>query len=252
MTTAAPHQAAALLASPVRRQLVDALAHVDAGDRSAGLTAAELADEVGLHVTTVRFHLDQLLAAGLVEAQVRREGGAGRPRKFYTLAPGSLDDVEARTELEPLRLLSGLLAQTLTEGASGQTVTPAEAGRRWAVEHVPVHPGSVPADTPGRWLGKLAQMIDVLQEWGYTPELRTSDGGRAAEIRLAHCPFLELARANPAVVCGIHRGLIAGSLEQLGETGTRVSLEPFVDATTCLAHVSTTTPFRTTATKEPA
>lgn len=252
MTTAAAHNAAALLASPVRRRLVDALAHVDAEGRGPGLTAAELAAEVALHVTTVRFHLDQLVAAGLVGAEVRRGGGAGRPRKFYTLAPGSLEDVDPRSELEPLRLLSSLLAQTLTEGVSGQSVTPAEAGRRWAVEHVPAAVGARPADTPGRWLGRVAQMIDVLQEWGYTPELRTSEGGRAAEVTLAHCPFLELARANPAVVCGIHRGLIAGSLEQLGETATRVSLEPFVDPTTCIAHVSTTTPFRTTASKEPA
>ena len=129
-------------------------------------------------------------------------------------------------------------------------MTPAEAGRRWAVEHVAPEQGSMPADTPGRWLGKLAQMIDVLQEWGYTPELKTSEGGRVAEVTLAHCPFLDLARANPAVVCGIHRGLIAGSLAQLGESATRVSLEPFVDDTTCIAHVSTTTPFRTTAPKE--
>ncbi|HSO63589.1 MAG TPA: helix-turn-helix domain-containing protein [Ornithinibacter sp.] len=252
MTAAAPHDAAALLASPVRRQLVDALAHVDAGGRSPGLTAAQLAGDVGLHVTTVRFHLDQLVAAGLVEAEVRREGGAGRPRKFYTLAQGSLEDVDPRSELEPLRLLSGLLAQALTVGVSGHSMTPAEAGRSWAVEHVQSRPGARPADTPGRWLGKLAQMIDVLQEWGYTPELRTSEGGRTALVTLAHCPFLELARANPAVVCGIHRGLIAGSLEQLGETATRVSLEPFVDATTCLAHVTTTTPFRTISSKEPA
>ena len=57
--------------------------------------------------------------------------------------------------------------------------------------------------------------------------------------------FLDLARNNPAVVCGIHRGLIAGSLERLGENGARVSLEPFVGPTTCLAHITTTTPFRT-------
>jgi len=246
MTTTAPDNAAALLTSPVRRQIVDSLAHVE--DTSRGLTAAELGAEVDLHVTTVRFHLDQLVAAGLVEATVRREGGAGRPRKFYALAPGSLDDVEARTGMEPLRLLSGLLAQTLADGVSGHAVTPADAGRRWAEEHVPASTDAEPADTPGRWLGKLAQMIDVLQEWGYTPELRTSQGGRTAEVRLAHCPFLELARENPAVVCGIHRGLISGSLAQLGENATRVSLEPFVDDTTCLAHVSTTTPFRTTTT----
>ena len=97
-------------------------------------------------------------------------------------AQGSLEDVDPHSELAPLRLLSSLLAQTLSEGVSGHAVTPAEAGWRWAVEHVPARPGARPADTPGRWLGKLAQMVDVLQEWGYTPELRTSEGGRTAEI----------------------------------------------------------------------
>ncbi len=258
MTTDATPNAAALLASPVRRRLVDALAHPDDGtDRgrgdtgTPGSTAAELAAEVGLHITTVRFHLDQLVAARIVEAAVRRGGGAGRPRKVYSLAPGSLADVNARAEADHLRLLSGLLASTLTEGVSGHTMTPVEAGRRWALEHVTPEESSPPADTPGRWLGKLARMIDVLQEWGYTPELKTSDGGRVAEVTLAHCPFLDLARDNPAVVCGIHRGLIGGSLAQLGEPTTRVSLEPFVDPTTCVAHVSTTTPFRTAAPKEP-
>ena len=250
MATSPQHNAAALLASPVRRQIVDALALADGDADTPGLTAAELGAEVGLHVTTVRFHLDQLVAAGIVESAVRRGGGAGRPRKVYTLAPGSLDDVDARAEADHLRLLSGLLASTLTQGVSGHAMTPAEAGRRWAVEHVSSQQGSPPADTPGRWLGKLAQMIDVLQEWGYTPELKTTDGGRVAEVTLAHCPFIDLARENPAVVCGIHRGLIAGSLSQLGESATRVSLEPFVDETTCIAHVSTTTPFRTTAPKE--
>ena len=251
MTTAdVQPNAAALLASPVRRRLVDALAHAAQGAGDTALTAAELGDQVGLHVTTVRFHLDQLAAAGLVDSAVRRGGGAGRPRKVYSLAPGSLGDVDARGEADHLRLLSGLLAQTLADGVTGHAVTPAEAGRRWAVEHVTAQEDAGPADSPGRWLGKLAQMIDVLQEWGYTPELRTSDGGRVAEVTLSHCPFLDLARANPAVVCGLHRGLIAGSLAQLGEDATRVSLEPFVDATTCIAHVSTTTPFRSTASKE--
>ena len=113
----------------MRRRLVDALAHADTGATTPGFTAAELGAQVGLHVTTVRFHLDQLVAAGLVESAVRREGGAGRPRKVYSLAPGSLDDVDARTEIGSLRLLSGLLAQTLGDGASGTRDHP---GRGWA------------------------------------------------------------------------------------------------------------------------
>ena len=243
MTTDATPNAAALLASPVRRRLVEALALADGDAVTPGLTAAELGTQVGLHVTTVRFHLDQLVAAGMVESAVPPRGSAGRPRKVYSLAPGSLDDVDARAEANHLRLLSGLLASTLTQGVSGHTMTPAEAGRRWAVDHVAPEQGLPPADTPGRWLGKLAQMIDVLQEWGYTPELKTSDGGRVAEVTLANCPFLDLARANPAVVCGIHRGLIAGSLAQLGESGTgsvssRSSTTPPASRTSAPRHPS--------------
>ena len=148
-----------------------------------GRTAAELAGTVGLHVTTVRFHLDQLVAAGLVESAVRREGGAGRPRKVYTVAPGSLDDVDARAEVDHLRLLSGLLASTdldLRDRGVWAARRP-RGGRSSLGRGARLRPrGPPPADTPGRWLGKLAQMIDVLQEWGYTPELRTSDGGRVA------------------------------------------------------------------------
>ena len=99
-------------------------------------------------------------------------------------------------------------------------------------------------------------MLDVLHVWGYTPEMSTSDGGRTARLVLKDCPFLALAVDNPAVVCGIHRGLIAGSMEQFGEPDTEIGLEPFVGPATCVAHVSTRTPFRDktpgTATKEPA
>jgi predicted ArsR family transcriptional regulator len=210
-----PSPAAALLASPVRRRLVEALRQ----GPGAGRSAAQLADVVGLHVTTVRFHLDQLAAAGVVGSSVERREGAGRPRKVYALAPG------------------------------GSREPRAEVGRRWALEHVPVAGADErPADTAGRWLGKLAQMVDVLEQWGYTPEVATSAGGRVADITLSHCPFLDLARENSEVVCGIHRGLIAGSLERLGESATHVTLEPFAGPTTCVAHVSTTAPFRGTAT----
>ena len=251
--SAGPSNAAALLASPVRRRIVDALVAVDPSGPAPARTAAALAAEVGLHVTTVRFHLDQLVAAGIVTSETRRQGGAGRPHKLYALAAGSLGDVDPQSEVGSLRLLSGLLVEALTEGVDGGRMSPAEAGRRWALENVPATEEGAPADTAGRWLGKIAQMVDVLQEWGYTPDVSTSDGGRVAEVTLAHCPFLDLARTNPAVVCGIHRGLIAGSLERLGENAARVSLEPFVGPTTCRAHITTTTQFRTaTASKEPA
>ena len=115
--SAGPSNAAALLASPVRRRIVDALVAVDpVDDPAAARTAAELAAEVGLHVTTVRFHLDQLVAAGLVDVRgPAARAGAGRPRKFYVARAGLPRRRRPASEVGSLRLLSGLLAQTLAE-----------------------------------------------------------------------------------------------------------------------------------------
>lgn len=232
---------AALLVSPVRRAIVDALsnrplARVDGDESKSGMTATQLAALLDLHVTTVRFHLDQLVAGGLLTAEFKRGHGVGRPRKVYSVAPGSLDQ---GSHEHALRILTELLAEAFGDG----NVTPAGAGANWARKNIPAHSGP-PADTAGAWLGKVAEMIDVLAEWGYTPDLATSENGRTCRIDLVKCPFLDLAKSNPAVVCGIHRGLIAGAMEQLGETNTDVSLEPFVGPELCQAHVRTRTPFR--------
>lgn len=232
-----------LLSSPVRRAVVQALADhrpalvaVDGVARGPvhGMTAAQLATALGLHVTTVRFHLDQLVAGGLVRAAFSHDFGVGRPRKVYDVAPGALDPVRADHGYRAL-------AELLTESFATD-VTPAEAGRDWARRHVPAR-RTPPATTAGQWLGKVAQVVDVLQDWGYTPELSTSDAGRTCRIDLPACPFLDLARTNPAVVCGIHRGLIAGAMQQLGEDDTEVTLLPFVGPDLCRAQVRTRTPF---------
>lgn len=228
-----------LLRSPARRTIVDYLANQrDENGFEDGITAAELADILDLHVTTARFHLDQLVTGGILDTAFVRQG-VGRPRKVYSLAPGELrEDVDSHA----MKVLTALLAESFAASAAGDPLSPFEAGRRWAEDHVPVE-DSEPATTPGAWLAKVGRLIDALRDWGYTPDLSTSDGGRTAELTLSHCPFLELARDNPAVVCGIHRGLIAGTLEQFGEDDAEVSLEPFVSPQHCLAHVTTHNPF---------
>lgn len=229
---------AALLGSPVRRSIVDALS------RQGSMTAAKVGEIIDLHVTTARFHLDQLVAGGLLESSFEKQAGAGRPKKVYTVAEGSLA-ASSNRETEGLNILAGLLAESFSAAEHGHPVTPAEAGRHWAQEHIP--PTHAPrADTAGRWLSKVGEMVDVLGEWGYTPEVATTNAGRTARINLAHCPFIDLARQNPAVVCGIHRGLITGAMAQLGEDGAEVSLEPFVTPVLCRAHVTTHHPFRAT------
>jgi predicted ArsR family transcriptional regulator len=234
-----------LLDSPVRRQIVDLLSEpdpsLDGPGGSRGRTAAEVAARLGLHTTTARFHLDQLEGGGLVESWFLR-GGIGRPRKLYRLPTRTLPTLADATG--PLKALTALLAESLTASEEGERLTPEEAGRRWAVRRGATGEQPRPqAHTPGTWLGKVGETLDRLHGWGYLPEVRTEEGGRTAELTLVDCPFLELARDNPGVVCGVHRGLLRGTLESLGEKETEVSLRPFVEPRVCLARVRTRADF---------
>ncbi|MGH3557942.1 MAG: hypothetical protein ACRDTK_10735 [Mycobacterium sp.] len=57
-----------------------------------------------------------------------------------------------------------------------------------------------------------AGVLDALCGWGYEPA-RTTEGG----IELGNCPFHQLARLYPALVCGLNLQLIQGMLEATGE-----------------------------------
>lgn len=235
-------QTHALLTSPVRRQILEVLESEGSRDPGRlggdGLTAGQLATQLSLHVTTVRFHLDQLVAAGLVETSFHKHAGAGRPRKVYARVAQPRPQVSSQ---ESFRLLTALLTEAFAaQGDGGDPLSPEEAGRRWAREHVPAE-DSEPAATPGQWIAKLGRTIDVLAEWGYEPELAADGASRDARIELTHCPFRDLARANTDVVCGIHRGLIAGTMSRLGEPDTEVDLIPFADGHRCIARIHATT-----------
>ena len=236
-----------VLSSDVRRRILDHLnvvADRAAPGESMGRSAADLAEFLGLHVTTVRFHLDQLVAAGFLVTAFERTPRVGRPRKLYA-APLLDAGAEAETQRHH-QVLAALLAQSWPADGS-EPLSPEEAGRRWAAEHAdPERAATPPATTPGRWLAKVGDMVDQLEHWGYTPELATSNGGRTVTIALHNCPFLALARVRPDVVCGVHQGLIVGALGSVGERDVHIEVRPFVEPTRCLVKVSTDTPFITT------
>ena len=243
-----------VLSSPVRRLVVDYLATPAAAESAAGdssavsRTAKDVAEHLGVHVTTARLHLDLLVDAGIVETRSVRSG-VGRPHKVYSIRPGSL--TTASTE-QSYRHLTELLADTL---ASGDDRTPEQAGAAWARAKTAAQIGAMtppPARSSGQWLGKVGQMVDALFEWGYTPEVTLTADGRTARVTLRDCPFLDLAHRHPEIVCGVHRGLIRGALDALGEDDAEIGLEPFTGPTTCLAHVRTRARFDHEPVRHPA
>jgi predicted ArsR family transcriptional regulator len=238
-----PPRSAALLVSPVRRRIVDTLTGlpVFSGDqttnRATGLTAGEVGERLGLHVTSARFHLEQLVDAGVLSATFHRHG-TGRPQKRYAAVP---DRAPAQRD-DAYRMLAELLTEALAQ-PDGGALSPEAAGARWAQAHVGRLSGSEGAElpqarTPGEWLAKVGRLLDLLESWGYEPTVRTTDHGRTAEVALARCPFLTLAQTHTEVVCAAHAGLIRGALHVFGEPEAEVQIEPFALPGVCLARLT--------------
>ncbi len=222
-----------LLRSAVRRELVDVLADLPPERRSTGLSAAELAEHVGLHVTTVRFHLTRLLEGGLIASHSVPTPGAGRPTKCYRTLPTATPDAPER----PHELLAQLLTESFgARHGDGSPLRPEEVGARWAHAHF-----SADGAGAARGWAAIESLLHVLTTWGYHPDVGVEDGGGTTRIDLVGCPFVELARSHPEVACGIHAGLIRGTLDRLGEAEARMTLELFVGPNRCRALVTTPT-----------
>lgn len=228
-----------VLDSPVRRQIVDVLGSLPSpppGGARPGLTAAEIGERLDLHVTTARFHLDQLVAGHLVDTSFVKVG-VGRPRKLYHLRTTPLSRTPADTSLVPL---TALLAEAWEQEEDGP-LSADEAGERWALRHAPPLPPEEmrPARTRGQWLAKIGRAVDLLERWGYAPEVRTEDEGRMVELTVADCPFVTLAPDHPDVVNGLHRGLLRGALRAVGEDDVEISVLPFAGPRACQARIRT-------------
>ncbi len=94
----------AALASPTRRSILAAL-------RSAGSPrdAHALSRDLGLHVTTVRFHLERLAGAGLVRVEPSAGGRRGRPRLLYS-ATGH-ENRDGRAQIQLIETLAAALGE---------------------------------------------------------------------------------------------------------------------------------------------
>ncbi|CCH77283.1 conserved hypothetical protein [Nostocoides japonicum T1-X7] len=198
------------LADPIRRSLYD---HVVSQPEPVGREGAARA--VGVPVHTARFHLDRLVAEGLLDVEFRRLGGrsgpgAGRPTKLYRRA-----DREFAVSLPERRydLVAHILATAVTRAGAGAALDDAledsahEEGRRL---------GEAAAVTGGG----LDLLTRALASQGYEP--RDEDGA----LRLANCPFDALAKEHTDLVCGLNRCYVQGVADGLGCHGVRACLEP--------------------------
>lgn len=202
----------AALASGVRRRVLDVLQ-----ESPQPLDAIAVAERIDLHVTTTRFHLEQLEEAGLVRRAVERAGTRGRPRVLFTSDP-SVRSAHAHRDLV------AVLSSSLAEDEDGGRARAIRAGEAWSQQYE-----QELNRTTGSGVDALVGLLDRL---GYDA---VSD---ERVITLRACPFRDEAMRNPGVVCAIHLGLLRGAACALGHENHDADLRPFAGPDRCEIELS--------------
>ncbi|UXA08938.1 helix-turn-helix domain-containing protein [Mycobacterium sp. SMC-2] len=192
------------------------------------LSIAAIADMLGVHPNTVRFHLDSLVGDGQVELVELDRKGPGRPPLMFR-AVRQMD----RGGTRHYRLLAEVLA-TAFAGERDAGAKALAAGRAWgrkldaSRQPVPTSPTSA--------VDAVDHLVNMLDELGFAPERRVADGEQ--QVGLRHCPFLELAENRTTVVCPVHLGLMQGAMDAWGAPVSVDRLDAFVEPDLCVAHLA--------------
>ncbi|WP_231995595.1 transcriptional regulator [Mycobacterium sp. 1274756.6] len=188
--------------------------------------AATLAGLTGLHVTTVRFHLDALCNEGQVARTRINRAGVGRPRTGYLAVQGRMD----------YRSVVEVLAMELGDTVEERRQRAERAGRRWATRILAEQAdASEPAEDADALDVQAGFAAAVFEQMGFAPTLGAADGPERT-IQLRSCPVKDLALTYPEVSCGIHLGLLRGLTAGTGSS-SQVDLEPFITPELCTARI---------------
>lgn len=197
--------------------------------RAAGrpMGVQEITEQVGLHPNTARFHLDGLVDAGLAERRAEERSQPGRPRMVYVVTTADVSAGQRSYRLLA-QMLTSLVADTLPEpGRAAET-----AGEVWG-RYLAQRPAPSQRVDGAEGVRRLSA---VLTDAGFAPDEVVDD--ERPVIALRHCPFREVAEEQQDVVCSLHLGLMRGVLAEVRAPLEADRLEPFVEPSLCLAHLT--------------
>jgi len=214
-----------------QREVLDQLQTYPQGARSA-----DLAEDLGMHVNTVRGHLDELIARGAVHAHTAPAQGRGRPSLIFQVRIPDNRAI-AREYISLVELLASMIVDI--DSPSPETVEKArEIGRLWARRMAERE------DSPGGAVGKdgtdstdtaLDRLHHTLRELGFDPTMRREQGDgdtapESVDIELQACPFVAEGHRPSLMICAIHEGFLQ---ESVGSAPVRLSLRPFQPSGAC-------------------
>jgi predicted ArsR family transcriptional regulator len=216
------------LADPARRSLY---LYVAAQPEPVGREDAAVA--VGLPLHSAKFHLDRLVAEGLLDIEFRRLSGrtgpgAGRPSKLYRRSSRQLSvSLPERRYDVAGQVLAEAVDQSMHDAvpiADAVRTAAARQGRLLAAESMfeqKTGSGTASETKEDDTAPTNAERVEAtLARYGYEP--RTAGDS----IRLANCPFHRLATTHRQLVCSMNLALIEGLITGLDADDLAATLAP--------------------------
>lgn len=186
--------------SPKQHDVLEAIKTFPRGAR-----AIDVAEKLGMHVNTVRGHLEELEKHKAVYSISAAAAGRGRPYLIYysrTPEPGTITD-------EYIALIE-MLVEHLDSPEQAE-----EIGRQWA---------RASGSGPGQ-VEKLVELLPHLHSMGFDPTVDSEEA-----VTLHACPFVgQDGQAPSPQVCQIH----AGYLKEKLVDSRPLKLWPFNTPGTC-------------------
>jgi predicted ArsR family transcriptional regulator len=186
------------------------------------VTRDEAAGAVGISRKLAAFHLDKLVAAGVLRAEYRHVDGvrkAGRAPKVYQ--PTEFD---IRVSIPPRQ--PDLLADILLDAVLDERADDDRQAAALRVAHArgqDIGTAERERARPGRLGTERAITLTeaALRRHGFEP-----DRASPTCARLRTCPFHPLAAKAPHLVCGINHSFLTGLLDGLGAASVEAVLDP--------------------------
>ncbi len=212
--------------TPLGRSRADVLDMLRAAEGPLGVR--EVAQRMGLHPNTARFHLEALVEAGLAVRETEDRETPGRPRIGYRAVA---DGPRARRRYRLLaEMLTSMIAGTMPEPGSAAE----EAGRQWGAylaEQPPPYQQPSTAEA-------IAKLTSIMEDLGFAPQAEAGTDSRSYRVCLRQCPFREVAERHRDVICSLHLGLMRGALDRMRAPVTADRLDPFVEPSLCIAQLT--------------
>jgi len=231
------------------------------------LVTAEIAATLGLHPNTVRPHLDRMREVGLLDVTTDARGEVGRPQHRYSTiaeAPSLTSRAErqgdpslpppcrdcgagstgsCRSEranlsataqsLEPSTI--PVLARMVLNMAERLQAGPADAAAVGETEGAARAAGYAAAPST------LEALVADLDRLGFDPVASEGTTPDAVVVAFANCPFAPYAASHPDLVCNLHRGLVSGFVEAMGDAEV-VEFCSFAHRTPCQVEIAARIP----------